>query len=82
MEPMKNTQKRLRTELNKLYQHLDGINRIIKILTNLIYFPSPGSASGPIETFDDAPTLVSLGVHDYYPYVFFKMNIDFLEKRL
>ena len=64
MEPMKNTQKRLRTELNKLYQHLDG------------------SASGPIETFDDAPTLVSLGVHDYYPYVFFKMNIDFLEKRL
>lgn len=64
MEPLKNSQKRLRTELNKLYHHLDG------------------SASGPIETFDDAPTLVSLGVHDYYPYVFFKMNIDFLEKRL
>uniref|UniRef100_A0A915LFN9 V-type proton ATPase subunit C n=2 Tax=Meloidogyne javanica TaxID=6303 RepID=A0A915LFN9_MELJA len=64
MEPLKNSQKRLRSELNKLYLHLDG------------------SASGPIETFDDAPTLVSLGVHDYYPYVWFRLNIDFLEKRL
>ncbi|KAL3115425.1 hypothetical protein niasHT_020098 [Heterodera trifolii] len=64
MEPQKNAQKRLRVELNKLYQHLDG------------------SASGPIEAFEDAPTLMSLGVHDYLPYVFFKMNIDFLEKRL
>jgi len=63
MEPHKGTQKKLRTELNKLYGHLDG------------------SAAGPIDTFDDAPTLVSLGVSDYYPYVFFKMTIDFLDKR-
>ncbi|KAI1726277.1 v-ATPase subunit C domain-containing protein [Ditylenchus destructor] len=63
MEPHKNAHKRLRTELCKLYQHLDG------------------SASGPIDTFDDAPTLVSLGVHDYYPYVFFKMNIEFIDRR-
>ncbi|CAD5220818.1 unnamed protein product [Bursaphelenchus okinawaensis] len=63
MEPQKGAQKKLRTELNKLYQHLDG------------------SAAGPIDTFEDAPTLVSLGVHDYYPYVFFKLNIDFFDKR-
>lgn len=31
--------------------------------------------------FDDAPTLISLGVHDYYPYVFFKMSMDFIERR-
>ncbi|KAH7725399.1 V-ATPase subunit C family protein [Aphelenchoides avenae] len=63
IEPNKGNSKKLRSELGKLYQHLDG------------------TASGPIETFDDAPTLVSLGVHDYYPYVFFKMSIDFFEKR-
>ncbi|KAI6187523.1 V-ATPase subunit C [Aphelenchoides besseyi] len=63
MEPHKGNQKKLRSELNKLYGHLDG------------------SAAGPIDTFDDAPTLVSLGVHDYYPYVFFKMTIEFLDRR-
>jgi len=63
MEPNKNSHKRLRVELNKLYESLDS------------------SASGPIESFDDAPTLVSLGVNDFYPYVFFKLNIDFIDKR-
>uniref|UniRef100_A0AC35TKY9 V-type proton ATPase subunit C n=1 Tax=Rhabditophanes sp. KR3021 TaxID=114890 RepID=A0AC35TKY9_9BILA len=60
MEPHKGASKKLRTELNKLYAHLDG------------------SATGPIDTFEDAPTLMSLGVHDYFPYVFFKLNIDFV----
>jgi len=63
MEPTKNAQKRVRSELQKLYQHLDG------------------TAAGPIDTFDDAPALASLGVHDYFPYVFFKMSIDFVDRR-
>jgi V-type H+-transporting ATPase subunit C len=63
MEPLKNSQKRLRSELQKLYQHLDG------------------TAAGPIDTFEDAPALASLGVHDYFPYVFFKMSTDFVERR-
>uniref|UniRef100_A0A1I7ZTK5 V-type proton ATPase subunit C n=1 Tax=Steinernema glaseri TaxID=37863 RepID=A0A1I7ZTK5_9BILA len=62
LEPNKSAHKKLRTELNKLYAHLDG------------------SAGGPIDTFEDSPALMSLGVHDYYSYVFFKLNIDFLSK--
>jgi len=61
IRPTKNTQKRLRSELYKLYQHLDG------------------SAAGPIETFDDSPALMSLGMNEYYPYVYFKVTIDFVE---
>jgi len=63
MEPTKNAQKRVRSELQKLYQNLDG------------------TAAGPIDTFDDTPALASLGVHDYFPYVFFKMSIDFVDRR-
>uniref|UniRef100_A0A0K0F0F2 V-type proton ATPase subunit C n=1 Tax=Strongyloides venezuelensis TaxID=75913 RepID=A0A0K0F0F2_STRVS len=63
MEPHKGAQKKLRSELNKLYAHLDG------------------SASGPIDTFEDSPALMQLGVHDYYPYVFFKLNIDFVQEK-
>uniref|UniRef100_A0A915BRL6 V-type proton ATPase subunit C n=1 Tax=Parascaris univalens TaxID=6257 RepID=A0A915BRL6_PARUN len=63
VEPTKNSYKKLRTELYKLYVHLDA------------------SAAGPIDTFEDSPALLSLGVHDYYPYVFFKMNIDFIETK-
>ncbi|TMS39383.1 hypothetical protein L596_005918 [Steinernema carpocapsae] len=62
LEPNKNAHKKLRTELNKLYAHLDG------------------SAGGPIDAFEDSPALMSLGVHDYYSYVFFKLNIDFISK--
>lgn len=63
VEPTKNSHKKLRTELHKLYIHLDA------------------SAAGPIDTFEDSPALLSLGVHDYYPYVFFKMNIDFIDTK-
>jgi len=62
VEPVKNSAKKLRAELNKLYAHLDG------------------SAAGPIDTFEDSPALMSLGVHDYYPYVFFKLNVEFMEQ--
>lgn len=34
-----------------------------------------------LQTFEDSPALLSLGVHDYYPYVFFKMNIEFIETK-
>lgn len=63
VEPAKGSQKKLRSELHKLYIHLDG------------------SAAGPIDTLEDSPALMSLGVNEYYPYVFFKLNLDFVDKK-
>lgn len=45
-----------------------------------LYIHLDGSAAGPIDTLEDSPALMSLGVNEYYPYVFFKLNIDFLNK--
>ncbi|VDK71980.1 unnamed protein product [Litomosoides sigmodontis] len=42
-----------------------------------LYLHLDTSAAGPIEAIEDNPILMSLGMHDYYPYVFFKINIDF-----
>ncbi|GMT23630.1 hypothetical protein PFISCL1PPCAC_14927, partial [Pristionchus fissidentatus] len=61
VEPNKSSSKKLRSELNKLYSHLDG------------------SAAGPIDTFEDSPALMSLGVNEYYPYVFFALKMDFID---
>ncbi|VDN57457.1 unnamed protein product [Dracunculus medinensis] len=60
LEPNKNSSKKLRSELNKLYVHLDA------------------SAAGPIDMIEDNPTLMSLGMHDYYPYVSFNLNMEFI----
>ena len=48
---------------------------------NKLYAHLDGSAAGPIESFEDSPALMSLGVNEYYPYVFFKLNMDFVERR-
>uniref|UniRef100_A0A1I7TQI8 V-type proton ATPase subunit C n=1 Tax=Caenorhabditis tropicalis TaxID=1561998 RepID=A0A1I7TQI8_9PELO len=47
---------------------------------NKLYIHLDGSAAGPIDTLEDSPALMSLGVNEYYPYVFFKLNIDFMSK--
>lgn len=46
-----------------------------------LYIHLDGSAAGPIDSFEDSPALMSLGVNEYYPYVFFKLNLDFFEKK-
>ncbi|KAK6012074.1 v-ATPase subunit C [Ostertagia ostertagi] len=46
-----------------------------------LYIHLDGSAAGPIDTLEDSPALMSLGVNEYYPYVFFKLNLDFIDKK-
>uniref|UniRef100_A0AC34QGZ2 V-type proton ATPase subunit C n=1 Tax=Panagrolaimus sp. JU765 TaxID=591449 RepID=A0AC34QGZ2_9BILA len=57
-----------------------GSTKKLRMELNKLYSHLDGSASGPIDTFEDAPSLVSLGVSDYYPYVFFKITMDFLDR--
>ena len=40
-----------------------------------------GSDFGPMNHADDAAIMESLGINDFYPYVFFKVPIDFASKR-
>lgn len=63
IEPNKKSVKRLRECLNQLYGHLDG-----------------GSGSGQVSSVDnvDIPGL-GFGQSEYYPYVFYKINIDMVE---
>ncbi|CAJ0568707.1 unnamed protein product, partial [Mesorhabditis spiculigera] len=31
--------------------------------------------------FEDSPALMSLGMGEYYPYVFFKLNVDLIDHK-
>ncbi|XP_017867522.1 V-type proton ATPase subunit C isoform X2 [Drosophila mojavensis] len=64
IEPNKKSVKRLRDVLNQLYGHLDG-----------------ASAGGNVSSADnvDIPGL-GFGQSEYYPYVFYKVNIDMVEQ--
>ncbi|XP_022222059.2 V-type proton ATPase subunit C [Drosophila obscura] len=64
IEPNKKSVKRLRDVLNQLYGHLDG-----------------ASAGGQASSADnvDIPGL-GFGQSEYYPYVFYKVNIDMVEQ--
>ncbi|XP_023179505.1 V-type proton ATPase subunit C isoform X1 [Drosophila hydei] len=65
IEPNKKSVKRLRDVLNQLYGHLDG-----------------ASAGGHVSSVDqnvDIPGL-GFGQSEYYPYVFYKVNIDMVEQ--
>ncbi|XP_020805090.1 V-type proton ATPase subunit C isoform X3 [Drosophila serrata] len=64
IEPNKKSVKRLRDVLNQLYGHLDG-----------------ASACGQVSSADnvDIPGL-GFGQSEYYPYVFYKVNIDMVEQ--
>ncbi|KRX65364.1 V-type proton ATPase subunit C [Trichinella sp. T9] len=64
LQPNKRTfTKRLRDVLSQLYAHLD--------VGNL--------GAGNFEMSEDVSGLLSFGQQDYYPYVFFKINIDLTE---
>ncbi|KAH8400709.1 hypothetical protein KR009_000518 [Drosophila setifemur] len=64
IEPNKKSVKRLRDVLNQLYGHLDG-----------------ASAGGQVSSADnvDIPGL-GFGQSEYFPYVFYKVNIDMVEQ--
>ncbi|XP_026836618.1 V-type proton ATPase subunit C isoform X2 [Drosophila erecta] len=64
IEPNKKSVKRLRDVLNQLYGHLDGV-----------------SAGGAVSSADnvDIPGL-GFGQSEYFPYVFYKVNIDMVEQ--
>ncbi|PAV76199.1 hypothetical protein WR25_21342 [Diploscapter pachys] len=57
-----------------------GSQKKLRAELHKLYIHLDGSAAGPIDTFEDSPALMSLGVNEYYPYVFFKLNLDFISK--
>ncbi|XP_013104751.1 V-type proton ATPase subunit C [Stomoxys calcitrans] len=65
IEPNKKSIKRLRDSLNQLYGHLDGAS-------------AGGQLSGSGADNVDIPGL-GFGQAEYYPYVFYKINIDMIE---
>lgn len=65
MQPSKGMTKRLRSTLNTAYAHLD----------------SGGMGKGEIDSEEMAGIGLTLGMGDYYPYVFFKINADMIESK-
>ncbi|XP_059615667.1 V-type proton ATPase subunit C isoform X2 [Phlebotomus argentipes] len=66
IHPHKKSTKRLRDVLNQLYGHLDG---------------SAASTGGSNADTVDIPGL-GFGQSEYYPYVYYKLNIDMVESKL
>uniref|UniRef100_A0A915LAE3 V-type proton ATPase subunit C n=1 Tax=Romanomermis culicivorax TaxID=13658 RepID=A0A915LAE3_ROMCU len=66
--PNKRHQKKLRELLNQLYAHLDASGNA-----------SSSGVSANMDMTDELPALMSFGQQEYYPYVFFKINIDLIE---
>lgn len=64
LQPNKRSTKKLKEMLNQLYMHLDS---------------SGNAGAANMSEVEDIPTLMSLQEQDYFPYVFFKINIDLLE---
>lgn len=58
-----------------------GAAKKLRVELNKLYGHLDGSAAGPIDSFEDSPALMSLGVNEYYPYVFFKLNMDFVDMK-
>uniref|UniRef100_A0A1I8AVK6 V-type proton ATPase subunit C n=1 Tax=Steinernema glaseri TaxID=37863 RepID=A0A1I8AVK6_9BILA len=52
----------------------------LRSVLNKLYAHLDSSSSGSVDSYEDNQTLMSLGVQDYYSYVFFKIDIDFLSK--
>ncbi|KAM7345371.1 V-type proton ATPase subunit Vha44 isoform 2-T3 [Cochliomyia hominivorax] len=65
IEPNKKSMKRLRDCLNQLYGHLDGAS-------------AAGQGGNSAADTVDIPGL-GFGQSEYYPYVFYKLNIDMIE---
>jgi len=68
--PTKKTSRRLKEVLSQLYSHLD----------NSSLGGGGGGGSSSAEMMD-IPGLPGLGGADYYPYVYYKLNIDMIEHK-
>lgn len=66
IHPHKKTMKRLREVLNQLYGHLDG---------------SVGHQGSSVNDNVDIPGL-GFGQSEYYPYVYYKVNVDMIEAKI
>lgn len=64
IKPQKKGSKRLRETLDNLYSHLNTTNDLSKKELNSVL---------------EIPGLMGTGSADFYPYVFFNLNLDFLE---
>ncbi|XGW25956.1 hypothetical protein V3C99_006956 [Haemonchus contortus] len=64
-----------------LVEPTKGSQKKLRAELHKLYIHLDGSAAGPIDTLEDSPALMSLGVNEYYPYVFFKVNLDFVERK-
>ncbi|KAK6048919.1 hypothetical protein COOONC_13576 [Cooperia oncophora] len=64
-----------------LVEPTKGSQKKLRAELHKLYIHLDGSAAGPIDTLEDSPALMSLGVNEYYPYVFFKVNLDFVDKK-
>lgn len=86
IHPNKKNQKRLRDVLNQLYGHLDGsassssVNADVSsyfyftnFIKNFIQFSLPQNV--------DIPGL-GFGQSEYFPYVFYKLNVDMVETKI
>uniref|UniRef100_A0A0K8TRG7 V-type proton ATPase subunit C n=1 Tax=Tabanus bromius TaxID=304241 RepID=A0A0K8TRG7_TABBR len=67
IHPNKKSMKKLRDVLNQLYGHLDG--------------SASGGSGGGNQPDVDIPGL-GFGQSEYYPYVYYKLNIDMVEAKL
>jgi len=67
--PTKKTSRRLKEVLSQLYSHLDNSSL------------GGGGGGGTSAEMMDIPGLPGLGGADYYPYVYYKLNIDMIEHK-
>ncbi|XP_076638156.1 V-type proton ATPase subunit Vha44 isoform X1 [Colletes latitarsis] len=67
LHPHKNCTRRLRTVLNQLYAHLDS--------------SASTTGQGNQDSMDDMPGL-TFGQSDYFPYVYYKINIDMVNQQV
>ena len=83
MKPNKKAQKKLTETLNQLYGHLDSryIESEAEVSTSRLGKTStqPHAHTHTPQQID-VPGLAGLGQQDYHPYVFFKVNLNLLEK--
>lgn len=81
MKPNKKAQKRLTETLNQLYGHLDS--RFIESEAEVGCSTDAGiTLISDLCTLQqiNMPGLAGLGQQDYHPYVFFKVNLNLLDK--
>lgn len=86
IHPNKKNQKRLRDVLNQLYGHLDGSaaggnQSVSSDVSNVKILNCNFSLISFLSQNVDIPGL-GFGQSEYYPYVFYKLNVDMVESKI